>query len=175
VIVATSARRASSTRSDEARLRRVFAELGPEIAEVAGGEDAGVALEALQRYIAATYQRLKSEQIAEMVESAAGPEAQGRVAGRAEMLLTLLGARCGKVPPRCAPGSRPRTTRSGRRPPPGRRCSPFAARLRLTGARRADRLEAGARGTPARSDGTGGSDLSASRARTGWNEAPRLW
>src|SRR5580658_1354445 len=64
--------------------------------------------------IAATYQRLKSEQIAEMVESAAGPEAQevivtwleeievrGRTAGRkemgAELLLTLLGERFGAV------------------------------------------------------------------------------
>src|SRR5580704_11487572 len=76
-------------------------------------------LEALLRYIAATYQRLKSEQIAEMVESAAGPEAQevivtwleeievrGRTAGRkegrkemgAELLLAQLGARFGAVP-----------------------------------------------------------------------------
>jgi hypothetical protein len=39
--------------------------LGPEIADVAGGEEAGAAHEALLRYIAATYQRLKSEQIAE--------------------------------------------------------------------------------------------------------------
>jgi predicted transposase YdaD len=108
---------------DEARLRRVFAELGREIAEVARGTDAGAALDALLRYIAATYQRLKSEQIAEMVESAAGPEAQevivtwleeievrGRTAGRkegraegrkemgAELLLAQLGARFGAVP-----------------------------------------------------------------------------
>ena len=100
---------------DEARLRRAFAEVGPEIAEVARGADAGAALEALLRYLAATYQRLKGEQIAEMVESAAGPEAQevivtwleeievrgrtqGRKEGRAELLLKLLAARFGAVP-----------------------------------------------------------------------------
>jgi hypothetical protein len=68
-------------------------------------------LEALPRYIAATYQGLKGEQIAEMVESAAGPEAEevivtwleeievrGRKKGRTEILLTQLGARFGAVP-----------------------------------------------------------------------------
>src|ERR1700733_9049846 len=78
-----------------------------------------VLLDALLRYIAATHQRLKSEQITEMVESTAGPEAQevivtrleeievrGRTAGRkegrkemgAELLLAQLGARFGAVP-----------------------------------------------------------------------------
>jgi hypothetical protein len=59
-------------------LPRPHPSVRPEIAEVAGEDDAGAALEALLRYIAATYERLKNEQIAEMVESAAGPEAQGR-------------------------------------------------------------------------------------------------
>jgi hypothetical protein len=91
-----------------------FAELGREIAEVARAPSAGAALEALLRYIAATYQGLKGEQIAEMVESAAGPEAQevivtwleeievrgrnqGRKEGGAELLLKQLGARFGAV------------------------------------------------------------------------------
>jgi predicted transposase YdaD len=108
---------------DETRLRRAFAELGSELVEVLRGSDAAAALEALLRYIAATFHRLDGDRIAEMVESGAGPEAQevivtwldeieqrgrkqgrnegrkdGRNEGRAEILLKQLGARFGAVP-----------------------------------------------------------------------------
>jgi hypothetical protein len=98
---------ALSVAGDDARLEREIGDLGPALAEVLLGPEAGAALEALLRYLAATHPRLQNEKLGEILENAAGPEAQEvivtwmdelKLRARAEVLLEQLCARFGAVP-----------------------------------------------------------------------------